>query len=1052
MSSANKFMLPPPLPMATIEYKKDGTVSRMRSHRGNIPQLPQTKLCPFCPAKFTRTTHLNRHLRTHTNERLYRCEVCSAQFTRSDLLARHKRSCGESHPISRSRKRSCQACTNLKVKCDLHQPCSKCRARGRDCVYASEEGQGESAADSSGLQQFPTSRTSGPLLSLDASAGFYPSTFGLGVADASATAFPELSLIEETSNAISQPLSEANLASFMAGAPRISQGAMSLPTNDRGSDATASSFRRLAPNHAYTAFGASEVAGHSRGLHGFSSTMFEPFFRDVFSVKEETSHHIEHESAPLLHAPESGTLVDQFSQSDFTQTFPDGTQVLDIHMNSSLMLDLLMNTRSDNHAPPLIQKHPPAAIPAPSPLPAPPPVPNSQPMYPSTLIYDPTKPPLYTKQDMERFLPLPRPTDYGPADPTTEELQQYRKLSFASTCCQCFRCLSPCLIVYVFLTAFLPQIPLVHTQTLRFELKPPMLLRAMQACGALFIKTPVAQAFVEKTLGTSRELLIHEFAKPSPEPKHQIHVIVTLILLQMIGLFHQDPQQRAASNIYHGMLVLVRWVIRFFCLRNLTISKMIRQNRLIERSAAWKYQTFLTTDPAILDATWRDWAVHEAIKRVICLAYCHDQGHRIYFSLPPSFSPSEFTMCLPCDDELWAAKTSLEWSQLLLSPSPYGSVMERLHGMPMHRAFAAVGLEGPNMTATLTASPEPPEELSAVSPFGHFILMQTLLGELFRRCSGAESPAANVSPGREEEVNEDVYAMQLALHRWLQMWLKTPNVPCSNMNGAEGGDKTTGRFMADPLPFYWLAQLLLVAFQENLPPFRTRAASPALTPASVSISMSTSESPNAHGLHEPSPFAPPVSSPSPSPFSPSPFAPSPFSSSSLSSGSSPPMMSLTPPPAYMSLSSGHTPPGMYYSSSNRGLGRVGGVKATPDAAQFRLIKTWLHHIRQFLRRSQGSPTVVWGELMKIRLCGWQEDAASSQLQQQQQQQQQLQQQQQRQRQHRVGSESEGEGEGSSARKKKIGDEGGGSDEDGDDSGSWLEGNGLIGFFEEKMRI
>lgn len=49
-----------------VEYKKDGSVSRMRSHKGNVPQLPQTKLCPFCPAKFTRTTHLNRHLRNRT--------------------------------------------------------------------------------------------------------------------------------------------------------------------------------------------------------------------------------------------------------------------------------------------------------------------------------------------------------------------------------------------------------------------------------------------------------------------------------------------------------------------------------------------------------------------------------------------------------------------------------------------------------------------------------------------------------------------------------------------------------------------------------------------------------------------------------------------------------------------------------------------------------------------------------------------------------------------------------------------------------------------------
>jgi hypothetical protein len=64
-----------------------------------------------------------------------------------------------------------------------------------------------------------------------------------------------------------------------------------------------------------------------------------------------------------------------------------------------------------------------------------------------------------------------------------------------------------CRTVLVFLTAFLPQIPVVHIPTLRLELKPPMFLRAMQACGAIFVKTPVAQAFVEKTLSTCQELI-----------------------------------------------------------------------------------------------------------------------------------------------------------------------------------------------------------------------------------------------------------------------------------------------------------------------------------------------------------------------------------------------------------------------------------------------------------------------------------------------------------------------------------------------------------------
>jgi len=294
------------------------------------------------------------------------------------------------------------------------------------------------------------------------------------------------------------------------------------------------------------------------------------------------------------------------------------------------------------------------------------------------------------------------------------------------------------------------------------------------------------------------------------------------------------------------------------------------------------------------------------------------------------------------------------------------------------------------MTVDASASPEPPPELNAVSPFGHTILMQTLLGELFCRCSGADSGASPPADG-EEQVNEHVHAMLLALHRWLQMWLKTSNASPSAIippSGTGTGQKTTG-LMSDPLPFYWLAQLLLLAFQEGLPPFRQREASPPAPPL-------TAESPyGVEALHEPSPFAPPPTTPASSPFSPSPFfAPSPFSSSSLSSGSSP----VTPPSAF-----GRTH-----------CGNQAGIGVAPDVAQFRLIKSWTHHIRLFLRRSQGSPTVVWDELMKIRLCGWQEDAAAS----------------------------------PPRDIEEILQKDGGADE----SPSWPEYDGLIGFFEEKMCI
>ncbi|KAJ3514347.1 hypothetical protein NLJ89_g2424 [Agrocybe chaxingu] len=121
----------------SIDLKANGEVSRMRSHKGNMPSLPQTKYCALCPAKFTRTTHLNRHLRSHTNERAHRCNICNAEFTRSDLLTRHKRTCGDAS-VNRSRRKSCQACAESKVKCNLQQPCSKCTARGRECVFIND--------------------------------------------------------------------------------------------------------------------------------------------------------------------------------------------------------------------------------------------------------------------------------------------------------------------------------------------------------------------------------------------------------------------------------------------------------------------------------------------------------------------------------------------------------------------------------------------------------------------------------------------------------------------------------------------------------------------------------------------------------------------------------------------------------------------------------------------------------------------------------------------------------------------------------------------------
>ena len=236
---------------------------------------------------------------------------------------------------------------------------------------------------------------------------------------------------------MSQPLSEANLASFLAGAPRIiPQSAMSLPTIDVGSNITTSSIRP-APNYAFSAFGASEVAGHSRALHGVSPTMFEPFFRDIFSVKEETPHPNDYSMAPLLHTSDLEVFVNGIDQPDSTQSFSDGIQLFDVNLDSDLLSDLMSKIYPENPQTPLrTHGFPLTTFPISSSLPAPPSTqaPKLQPFDPLSLANDLCQTPLYTHQDVARFLPPPRPIENGPAEPTKGELEKYRGSTIVCEC------------------------------------------------------------------------------------------------------------------------------------------------------------------------------------------------------------------------------------------------------------------------------------------------------------------------------------------------------------------------------------------------------------------------------------------------------------------------------------------------------------------------------------------------------------------------------------------------------------------------------------------
>ena len=179
--------------------------------------------------------------------------------------------------------------------------------------------------------------------------------------------------------------------------------------------------------------------------------------------------------------------------------------------------------------------------------------------------------------------------------------------------------------------------------------------------------------------------------------------------------------------------------------------------------------------------------------------------------MPSSYLPNEIALYLPCEDALWKASTATEWFLVLQKPSPYGSTHERLTGVSMPRALAEF-----NQQRT-------PDTSIPLNPFSQFILIHAILRDLFTVCLQSRLPMASPSSSlsdqqftggfNDEVVDQEIMTLQYALHNWLQSWLRGPELPRPTSAEAEPP------FICNALPFYWLGQVSLLAYQEHYPPF-----------------------------------------------------------------------------------------------------------------------------------------------------------------------------------------------------------------------------------------
>ncbi|TEB40271.1 hypothetical protein FA13DRAFT_1784850 [Coprinellus micaceus] len=568
-----------------------------------MPSLPQTKFCSLCPAKFTRTTHLNRHLRSHTNERSHKCEVCSAEFTRSDLLTRHKRTCGDyvtliAHDGSLAR----QACAESKVKCDLQLPCSKCIARGRECTFINDPEMSRSRRASRRGRSVSESPQSAE---------------GSGFGSTSAQAETQ------TSSVPSPPTTPYSII-YPSPVSLVS----SLPDSMQSSPASSHPMEIGVP------FGVPGLShSHSSSSSSTSSRSLrdEPF--DMSNIVEFNFDSLDidcqfNDFFPLPSQPEDTafSFADLISPTSCSSEHPPPSTSFTSGSDSGSIFGGFQSDSGFSYNP-----HPPGPA-------------ATTPCF---------------RASWAHLIPVPPGPMFDSSvsgltsNTETEDLGVYRLIGWPRAA-----------LVNTFFTMFSTHIPLIHRPTWTMEDKHPMLVSAMQACGAIFLKTQVSLAFVQRTLDHLGDSLIAEFSKPNATLKDRFSLIMAVVLLQSWNLLSRQPDRMGTSRLFHGVVVT-----------------MIRRIGLIRLLSTWTPPDL--SNHYTLDTAWREWARFETLKRVVFFAYIQDCSNCAYFSTMPIFHPSEIEISLPCDDNLWAAQNVREWYQMLQTPSPYAAPRDAAAHQPL---------------------------------------------------------------------------------------------------------------------------------------------------------------------------------------------------------------------------------------------------------------------------------------------------------------------------------------------------------------------------------
>jgi hypothetical protein len=294
---------------------------------------------------------------------------------------------------------------------------------------------------------------------------------------------------------------------------------------------------------------------------------------------------------------------------------------------------------------------------------------------------------------------------------------------------------------------------------------------------------------------TARVLQHLEGPPPRISPSNVEHdELLAMHMLANLMIFHGGPNERVAARNGIG---LIQTLARRYGLFTLADPDEPKAYSYLHNLASGEQ-----ADPGRWN--WHAWVEQEKRIRLAYLVYSFDAALCMYFNREPTFSPSEITLPMPCDDAAWEANDSESCAQALgLRGEPAqkrvnttGSL--RLKSLEFHHFWQALH------TPSVFIQPR------TTNVYSKFIVIHALHAEIWhlqRQRSSTLSPAPTVK-SEPRPVENFQRALSTALAKWKECWDADMALQYPPVGGQDAGPRRVG-FSRDGVQFYWLAKAFI---------------------------------------------------------------------------------------------------------------------------------------------------------------------------------------------------------------------------------------------------